>query len=45
MRAMLLLLLQMNETNASQASWRKIRIPVNCEAFFLKFGSFNDHWE
>ena len=41
---MLLLLLQMNDIKASQASCCRILIPVNFGAFFLKFGSWFDHF-
>ena len=41
--AILLLLLQMKPMRASQASCFRIRTPVNLGAFFLKFGSEEDH--
>ena len=40
---MLLLLLQINPTNASQASCLSIRMPVNLGALLLKFESALDH--
>ena len=43
-RIMLLLLLQMKPNNASQASCRNIRTPVNLGAFLLKFASADDHF-
>lgn len=42
-RLMLLLLLHINETNASQASCRKMRTPLRYRAFFSKFSSDRDH--
>lgn len=39
---MLLLLLHMNPTSASQASWRRIRIPVKAGARRAKLASERD---
>lgn len=41
---MLLLLLQMKHNKASQASWLRMRTPMNCGALLRKLGSACDHW-
>lgn len=43
MRAILLLLLQMKPTSASQASCLRTRMPVNLGAFLAKLASERDH--
>jgi hypothetical protein len=40
---MLLLLLQMKPIRASQASWRRTRMPAKAGARFLKLGSASAH--
>ena len=43
MRMMLLLLLHMNATSASHASWLRILLPLKFGAFFRKLASSFDH--